>query len=289
MSHDLTRLGRRTAAALFALSLSVAPAMAQRADPKPTVDNSAEKVAATSRPATPATKPAAPRPPADQPAIKMGGDQGKGFLKRHEQFLADLKAKEGKVDVLFVGDSITDAWRRAQDPNNPKGWGGKAVFDKAYAKHNTLNLGISGDQAQHVLWRLENGEVEGISPKAAVLMIGTNNLGGYKNEEIVAGVTKIVRTLNQKLPTTKVLLLGVFPRGNKPSDPARARVKEINEQIAKLDDGGKTVKYLDIGQKFLAEDGTLPPEVMPDYLHPNDKGYQIWAEAMQPTLDELMK
>jgi lysophospholipase L1-like esterase len=102
-------------------------------------------------------------------------------------------------------------------------------------------------------------------------------------------VTKIVRTLQSNLPQTKVLLLGIFPRGFNADDPSRARIKAINEQIAKLDDGGKTVKYLDIGEKFLEEDGTLPREVMPDALHPNEKGYQIWAEAMAPTLAELMK
>ena len=123
----------------------------------------------------------------------------------------------------------------------------------------------------------------------AMLMIGTNNLGGNSNEEIVAGITKIVKQLNEKLPETKVLLLGVFPRGRKADDANRARIKAINEQISKLDDGGKKVKYLDIGQTFLDKEGTTPEEVMKDALHPGAKGYQMWADAVQPTLDQLMK
>ena len=230
-------------------------------------------------PARPA-RPAAAKEPADSPAVKGDpNDPNNRFLKRHEGFLQDLKAANGKVGVLFVGDSITDGWRRT----------GKATFDKTYGPLDPLNLGIGGDRTQHVLWRLEHGEVEGISPKVAVLMIGTNNLGSNTNEEIAAGVTRIVRTLHAKLPRTKVLLLAIFPRSAKAEDPARARIKAINEQLAKLDDGGRTVKYLDIGDKFLASDGTLPREVMPDALHPNEKGYEIWAEAMAPALAELMK
>ena len=228
--------------------------------------------------------PATRRPPvkeaADQPAVKGNADDpNNGFLKRHEGFLKDLKAKNGKVGVLFVGDSITDGWRGK----------GKQTFQDTYGGMDPLNIGIGGDRTQHVLWRLEHGEVEGISPRVAVLMIGTNNLGSNTNEEIAAGVTKIVRTLREKLPRTKVLLLAIFPRGARPDDPNRARIRAINEQLAKLDDGGKTVKYLDIGPKFLADDGTLPKEIMPDALHPNEKGYEIWAEAMGPTLEEMMK
>jgi len=237
--------------------------------------------------ATPATKPTtrAARPPAkkeaaDQPAVKGdANDPNNGFLKRHEGFLKDLKAKDGKVGILFVGDSITDGWRG----------GGKEVFQKTYGSMDPLNIGIGGDRTQHVIWRLDHGEVEGISPKVAVLMIGTNNLGGNSNDEIVAGVTKIVKELNEKLPKTKVLLLGIFPRDPKPDTQNRTRIKAINEQLAKLDDGGKSVKYLDIGKKFLDDEGNLTKDIMPDALHPNAKGYQIWADAMQPTLDELTK
>jgi lysophospholipase L1-like esterase len=230
--------------------------------------------------APPAARPAPPKERADVPAVKgNANDPNNGFLKRHEGFLKDLEATQGKVGVLFVGDSITDGWRNK----------GKQTFDQTYGTLNPLNIGIGGDRTQHVLWRLEHGEVEGIHPKVAVLMIGTNNLGSDSNEEIVAGVTKIVHTLREKLPSTKVLLLAIFPRAAKANDPNRARIKAINQQLEKLDDGGKTVKYLDIGPKFLADDGTLPKDIMPDALHPNEKGYQIWADAMAPTLAQMMK
>jgi len=226
-------------------------------------------------------RPAAPaREPADVPKIKGADDPSNAFLKRHEGFLKDLKEKNGKVGILFVGDSITDGWRNR----------GKEVFAKNYGSLDPLNIGIGGDRTQHVLWRLDHGEVEGISPKVAVLMIGTNNLGNApSNENIVEGVTKIVKELNEKLPSTKVLLLAIFPRDEKPDTRNRASIKQINEQLAKLDDGGKHVKYLDIGPKFLESDGTLSKEIMPDFLHPNERGYEIWADSMEPTLVQLMK
>jgi len=222
---------------------------------------------------------------ADMPAIKGKDQPSNTLLKRHEAFLVDLKALNGKCGVLFVGDSITDGWR---------GKNGKEVFETNYGSMDPFNIGIGGDKTQHVLWRLDHGEVDGISPKVAVLMIGTNNLGSEKralntDDEIVAGVTKIVKELNEKLPKTKVLLLGIFPRANKADSPFRARIKAINAQLAHLDDNGVHVKYLDFGDKFLEPDGTLSKEIMPDYLHPNAKGYGIWAEEMGPTLKSLME
>ncbi|HSU67817.1 MAG TPA: GDSL-type esterase/lipase family protein [Tepidisphaeraceae bacterium] len=231
--------------------------------------------------------PVKPAPQKDEPSVPSvkGNDEKSkaGYIKRHEGFMKDKEEllKKGPIQLVFLGDSITDGWR---------GQKGKAVFDEYYGKYNAFNTGIGGDRTQHVLWRIENGELDGINPKVAEVMIGTNNLGPNKsNEAIAAGITKIVEEIHQKLPHTKVLLLGIFPRGNKAEDPARGRIKAINETISKLDDGGKTVKYLDIGDKFLDKDGTLPKTIMPDFLHPNDKGYKIWAEATQPTLDELMK
>lgn len=205
--------------------------------------------------------------------------------QRHEQFLKDKAdaLTKGPVDLLFVGDSITDAWR---------GGGQNKLFTEKWGKHNPLNLGIGGDRTEHVLWRLDHGEVDGIKPKAVVVMIGTNNLGNAPPatpEQTAAGVTCVVEKLREKLPDSKILLLGVFPRGAKADDPYRAQVKTVNDTIAKLDDGGKTIKYLDISDKFLAGDGTLPADIMPDALHPNEKGYQIWADAMGPALDEMLK
>jgi lysophospholipase L1-like esterase len=201
------------------------------------------------------------------------------WMKRHETYLQEVKEKAGNVDLLFVGDSITDGWHG----------GGKKVWAETWEPLKAFNIGIGGDRTQHVIWRLQNGEVAGIKPKLAVLMIGTNNLGSNTNEEIVDGITGCVNEIKKQLPSTKVLLLAVFPRGEKADNPSRARIKAINDQIAKLDDGGKTAKYLDIGEKFLEPDGTLPKSIMPDALHPNAKGYQIWADATKDTVTEMMK
>ncbi|MDO8544345.1 MAG: platelet-activating factor acetylhydrolase IB subunit [Opitutaceae bacterium] len=209
------------------------------------------------------------------------------WVKRHEGFV-DI-ARKGGVDVLFLGDSITDAWR------SESARGGKKVWDREFAPLHAANFGISGDRTQHVLWRLQNGESDGIQPKAVVLMIGTNNTGFETDKvtprntpaETVAGVATIVNTLRTKFPRAKIMLLAVFPRGEKPDHPQRLQVNEINRGLVGLADG-KTVRHLDIGPKFLQPDGTLPKDIMPDFLHPGAAGYEIWAAAIkQPLLDML--
>lgn len=200
--------------------------------------------------------------------------------QRHEAFVEI--AKQGNIDCLLMGDSITDWWRSI----------GKAVYDKHFGALKCANFGISGDRTQGVLWRMENGELDGYTPKMMMLMIGTNNLGGGTRpgntpEEIAEGITAIVTKFRTKFPQAKVLLLGVFPRGRMADNPARERIKQINAIIAKLDDG-KSVKYMDIGAKFLEPDGSISVEVMKDALHPTEKGYQIWADAVMPTFLELL-
>lgn len=211
------------------------------------------------------------------------------WVKRHEGFVEI--ARRGGVDLLFLGDSITDFWRR-EDPKT----GGKKVWDAHFAPLRAANFGISGDRTQHLLWRLQNGELEGIAPRLVVLMIGTNNTGLERDgvtprntpAETVEGVTAIVRTLRAKLPAAKVLLLGVFPRGEKPDHPQRAQIAQINAAIAKLADD-KTVRYLDLGPKFLRSDGTMSAEIMPDFLHPGEKGYEIWAAAIKDPIAQMMR
>jgi beta-glucosidase len=199
-------------------------------------------------------------------------------VKRHEGFLAQANAGKGDIDVVFLGDSITDAWRTD----------GKGVWKEHFEPLKAVNFGIGGDRTQHVLWRIQNGELKGFQPKVVVLMIGTNNLGSNTNEEIAEGIKTIVQEIQHLQPQTKVLLLGIFPRGAKATDKNRDRIKDINKIIAKLDDG-KKVRYLDIGEKFLDAEGNLPRDIMPDALHLSAKGYKIEAEAIQPTLAELMK
>jgi beta-glucosidase len=148
-------------------------------------------------------------------------------------------------------------------------------------------MGFSGDRTEHVLWRLEHGEIDGLTPKLAMIMIGTNNSGSNTPEDIAEGVKAIVCKLRSQLPDMKILLLGVFPRGADDEDRLRQVNAKTNEIIAKLADG-KNVVYLDIGPKFLGPRGTLSKEIMPDRLHPNRRGYQIWAEAVEPTVAKLM-
>jgi lysophospholipase L1-like esterase len=213
----------------------------------------------------------------DVPGIKAEPRDAR-WLKRHEGFVAD--AKKGGIELLLLGDSITDAWR-----------GQKALWAERFEPLKAANFGISGDCTQHLLWRLQNGELDGIAPKAAMILIGTNNIGWNKQDEAStsAGIAAVVNLIRSKSPSTKILLLAVFPRGATSADPFRAQIKTINAEIAKLDDGGKSVRYLDLGPKFLAEDGSLPKELMPDFLHLSEKGYRIWADAVKEPLAELMK
>ena len=197
------------------------------------------------------------------------------WMNRHETHLE--RVKPGNAELIFIGDSITQGWEGS----------GKEVWERYYGERKAVNLGIGGDRTQHVLWRLENGEVKGIKPKAAVVMIGTNNLSANSPDEIVQGVTEIIKSLRDKLPTTKILLLAIFPRGAEPTNPSRDKIKAINAKIAKLADD-KHVVYLDIASTFLKPDGTLTKEIMPDFLHLSSLGYRLEADAIEPTLWKLL-
>jgi lysophospholipase L1-like esterase len=199
------------------------------------------------------------------------------WMARHEAFLKE--ANETEPQVIFLGDSITDLWRTD----------GKEVWDARFAPLKAANFGIDGDRTQHVLWRIEHGEFDRIKPKVLVLMIGTNNTPKGRNTtpEVTEGVTAVLNRLKAKLPRTKILLLAIFPRGQK-DDPVREQLRTINSAIAKLADG-RNVTFLDINSKFLESDGTLSTEVMPDLLHPNKKGYEIWADAIQAPLAAMLK
>lgn len=200
-----------------------------------------------------------------------------GNVKRHAQFMERIQ--DGPVGLLFLGDSITDFWPRR----------GEMTWFK-FAAYNPANFGISGERTEQVLWRITNGELNGITPQVVVIMIGTNNIGRHKDEKpewAAAGVKKIVDTVREKIPTSKILLLAIFPRGLKTSDE-RARVDQANKILATFDDGDK-IRYLDISSKFLDSSGEIPTDVMPDKLHPSAKGYHIWYEAIESRLLEMMK
>lgn len=207
---------------------------------------------------------------ASTPAAVNAGRQ-KAFLEL---------AKDKGIQLVFLGDSITDFWQRQ----------GKAVWDEFYARHNPANFGVSGEHTEHTLGHIAGGILDGLHPKAVVIMIGTNNIGHIADERpdwTADGIKKIVRTVHDKLPDTKVLLLGIFPREGKASRH-RKQIEEINALIKKLDDG-TTTRFLDLTSKFTDTTGEIPKDIMPDGLHPNAAGYKIWAEAMQPLLGELMK
>ena len=190
-----------------------------------------------------------------------------------------MKATQGKVDLLMIGDSITHGWEGR----------GKKVWDEFYADRNAFNIGYSGDRTEQVIWRLQNGEVEGISPKLAVIMIGTNNTGHRQDppKETAAGIKLIIEELKERTPKTKILLLAIFPRGATTDDKLRKINAGTNEIIEGYADD-KTVFFLDINKTFLEEDGTLPKSVMPDLLHPHEAGYRMWAEAMEPMIAKLL-
>jgi len=198
-----------------------------------------------------------------------------GTLKRHESF--NERVKKGNVDLLLIGDSITQGWEGS----------GAKVWKEFYEKRNAVNLGIGGDRTQHVLWRLDHGNVDGIKPKLAVLMIGTNNSGSNTSEQIAEGVKAIVEKLRTKLPDSKVLVLAIFPRGKDNEDAKRKVNMGANAVIAKLADD-KNVFFLDIGPKFTDASGNLSTEVMPDLLHLNEKSYRTWAESTEEMVKKLM-
>jgi len=204
----------------------------------------------------------------------------KGWLNRVERDAA--KAQQGGWELVFVGDSITDFWQNR----------GKAEWDTSFGRFKALNLGISADRTEHVLWRLDHGQLDGYQPKLFVVMIGTNNNGHRKPEEestadTVAGIKAILDKLGQKAPQSKVLLLAIFPRGATPQDACRLRNEAVNAEIQKFADN-KRVFWMNINDKLLQPDGTLSKEVMPDLLHPNAKGYEIWAKAVMPVIKETL-
>jgi lysophospholipase L1-like esterase len=203
------------------------------------------------------------------------------WTSRHREASALMRSR--RPDIVMLGDSITHFW--GGEPVGGRRTG-VAEWDRFFAGRTVVNLGYGWDRTENVLWRLENGEFEGVTPKVVVLMIGTNNITLNTPDEIAAGVGAICASIHRRSRATKILLLAIFPRGQKP-DATRAKVDEVNRLIAKLDER-YYVTFLDIGAKFLEPDGSISVEVMYDYLHPTEKGYAIWSAAMGPALDRLL-
>jgi beta-glucosidase len=205
------------------------------------------------------------------------------WLTRHEEKVAEarkLVAIGHAPEVVFIGDSITQGWEKE----------GRETWQRHYAGYHALELGFGGDRTENVLWRLQHGELDGLAPQVTVLMIGTNNTGHRAEDPktTAAGVKRLIDEIRLRLPDTKVLLLAIFPRGEKPDDSLRNINERVNRLIARNADG-RHVYFLNINAALTAPDGTLSEDVMPDLLHPNAKGYEIWQREMQPLLQELLR
>jgi len=207
-----------------------------------------------------------------------------GSTNRQSVVLQRAKDNPGTYDIEFIGDSITQGWEG----------NGKNVWQQYYGQRKVINMGVGGDRTEHVLWRFEQGQLDGIKAKVAVVMIGTNNSGknkdgtdSYTDSDILDGVVAIVQQIRTRQPDTKILLLGIFPRG-KTFSAQRGRLLEVNQALARLEDN-KHIFYLDFGSQFIENDGSISKNIMPDALHPNEAGYKIWASAMEPKLKQLLK
>jgi lysophospholipase L1-like esterase len=198
-------------------------------------------------------------------------------MPQHEANVA--LARKGGIDLLFIGDSLTKCWSRE----------GRDVWAARFAPLKAANFGISGDCTQHVLWRLQNGEVENIHPKVVVLLIGTNNITlGDSPADIAQAVGAIVGEIRKRLPESRVLLLGVLPRRELPDHPDRETIRAINSLLSRLQDGDH-VTYLDFGDKLLQPDGRMSKELTKDFTHLTAQGYVVFAGAIQPTVEALLR
>lgn len=192
---------------------------------------------------------------------------------RHAAKVAETRA--GGAELIFLGDSITQGWETT----------GRAAWEKHFSPRRAANYGFGGDSTQHVLWRVRNGEFDGISPKAIVLLIGTNNSrhGDFTPEQIAAGIRAILDALAEKCPRSKVLLLGILPRGPDATDPWRRKCEAVNALLPALADG-RRVHFLNVNSQLIADDGVLTRDIAPDLLHLSARGYAILAEALEPQL-----
>lgn len=217
------------------------------------------------------------------PVPKLENDSYDWYA-RHEDV---LRVKDGiNPEVVLIGDSITHFWGgepKAGQANGPRSW------RSTFGRYRTLNLGFGWDRIQNVLWRLDHGEMDGLNPRVVVLHIGTNNTSETANArkntpaEIVEGIRAIVRRLRSKTPDARIILMAVFPREQNPDHPRRLHIAEINRSLAEFANvPGLTL--LDIGPKLLQPDGTISAEIMSDFCHPTEEGYQSWGGALAPLL-----
>lgn len=217
---------------------------------------------------------------ADQPAERTDGNS----RLAHQQLLA--KAKQGRIDAYFLGDSITRRWGASDAQYAPL----LANWKQNFHGWNAADFGWGGDTTQNILWRLHNGELDGVNPKVIILLAGTNNVGmqpgdDAKAGEIAGGVKAIIDLCRQKAPAAKIILTAIFPRND--NIAVMPTIYRINEHLAKLADG-KQVRFLNVNDKLADKNGKLLDGMMPDGLHPSVQGYQVWADGLKPLLTELL-
>lgn len=218
----------------------------------------------------------------DQPALKLNkeGNADAGFKWKTQEFIK--RGKAGPIGLLFVGDSITAGWEKVPE-----------LWQAEFGRWQPANFGIGGDRTEHVLWRIEQGMLDGHPPHVLVLLIGTNNLGRKKDvAAIFKGQQAIIDQIHRRLPKTKLLIMGVLPRGLDMTNGGVKRMREaitaMNAKLAQLDDG-KLTRFLDIGAGFVDNAGNLNASLVPDGVHPNAEGYKVWANALRPVLADLMQ
>ena len=196
----------------------------------------------------------------------------------HELHREDIEvARSDEVEVLFLGDSITEGWPAV-------------LLESRFGDYRVANFGIGGDQTQNVIWRLQNGTTGNLDPELVVLMIGINNigLGGDQPADVAAGVQAVIDQVKQSFAGAEILLLGILPEGEQPATPTRQQVRDTNDLLAKMAEDPR-VHYQDIGAAFLLSDGTISSEIMADFLHPTEKGYEVFADQLAPLVDSLME
>jgi lysophospholipase L1-like esterase len=218
---------------------------------------------------------------ADQPVPRTDANS----KLAHQQMVENLK--KGRIDVYFAGDSITRRWRATDYPQFLANW------NENFFGWNAANYGWGGDSIQNILWRLQNGELEGVQPRVIVLLAGTNNVGSIpasdaKIADITKGIKALLDTLRAKAPKATIIVMGILPRNDGSKAAAvMASINKINDNIAKFADG-KTVHYLNINDKLADKDGKLFQGMTVDRLHLSLKGYQVWADALRPLFTELL-
>lgn len=242
------------------------------------------------QPTPPATTPStgqSTRPPA-RGRLPASADQASprtdaNSLAAHQQLLE--KAKTGRIDIYFEGDSITRRWGATDYPKFLANW------NENFHGWNAADFGWGADRIENILWRLENGELDGVNPKIIVLLAGTNNISGPPGDaarvaDITGGLKAVVDLCRKKAPAAVIIITGIFPRNDNPS--ANPTIKLVNENLAKLADG-KAIRYLNINDKLADADGKLFEGMMnADRLHPDLKAYQVWAAALKPIFTEIL-